>query len=298
MGDEEGAEPVFDFGAKKKSKKKTQKEKEKVEEEGGADGENVLVGVEGWAPGPVFEYSEMLNRLYEIIEAKNPSLSNKERYVLKPPQCVRVGSKRVAWVNFSEICGMMKRPVEHVVQFVLAEFGDDEEGAEPVFDFGAKKKSKKKSQKEKEKVEEEGGADGGDVLVGVEGWAPGPVFEYSEMLNRLYEIIEAKNPSLSNKERYVLKPPQCVRVGSKRVAWVNFSEICGMMKRPVEHVVQFVLAEFGTEGSIAGAATTRSEGQGQDGQLILKGRYLPKHCESLLRKYIKEYVTCEMCKSA
>jgi len=174
----------------------------------------------------------------------------------------------------------------------------DEEGAEPVFDFGAKKKSKKKSQKEKEKVEEEGGADGGDVLVGVEGWAPGPVFEYSEMLNRLYEIIEAKNPSLSNKERYILKPPQCVRVGSKKVAWVNFSEICGMMKRPVEHVVQFVLAEFGTEGSIAGAATTRSEGQGQDGQLILKGRYLPKHCESLLRKYIKEYVTCEMCKSA
>ena len=25
----------------------------------------------------------------------------------------------------------------------------------------------------------------------------------------------------------------------------------------------------------------------QDGQLVLKGRYQPKHCESLLRKYIK-----------
>eukprot|EP00913_Durusdinium_trenchii_P019672 g18493.t1 len=33
-------------------------------------------------------------------------------------------------------------------------------------------------------------------------------------------------------------------------------------------------------------------------RLVLKGRYQPKHCESLLRKYIKEYVTCEMCKSA
>merc|ERR1712187_227629 len=54
----------------------------------------------------------------------------------------------------------------------------------------------------------------------------------------------------------------------------------------------------GTEGSVAGTATTRSEGSGCDGQLILKGRYQPKHCESLLRKYIKEYVTCEMCKSA
>merc|ERR1719220_1906151 len=71
-----------------------------------------------------------------------------------------------------------------------------------------------------------------------------------------------------------------------------------MMKRPSDHVVSFVLAEFGTEGSVAGSATARAEGAGADGQLILKGRYLPKHCESLLRKYIKEYVTCEMCKSA
>merc|ERR1711957_91189 len=65
------------------------------------------------------------------------------------------------------------------------------------------------------------------------------------------------------------------------------TEICNMMNRPVEHVTTFVLAEFGTEGSIAG-----------EGQLILKGRYMAKHAESLLRKYIKEFVTCEMCKSA
>merc|ERR1711966_58901 len=60
-----------------------------------------------------------------------------------------------------------------------------------------------------------------------------------------------------------------------------------MMKRPMDHVMQFVLAEFGTEGSIT-----------ENGQLILKGRYLPKHLESLLRKYIREFVTCEMCKNA
>eukprot|EP00440_Ansanella_granifera_P043935 gb/GFBE01047610.1/.p1 GENE.gb/GFBE01047610.1/~~gb/GFBE01047610.1/.p1 ORF type:complete len:223 (+),score=70.77 gb/GFBE01047610.1/:1-669(+) len=168
---------------------------------------------------------------------------------------------------------------------------------EEVFDFGSKKK--KKSKKEKVKDDEEGNEDAAEAtLVGQDGWTQGSLYTYDELLERLYRIIEAKNPSLGTKERYVLKPPQCVRVGSKKVAWVNFSEICEMMKRPVEHVLQFVLAEFGTEGSIAGAATTRAEGQGADGQLILKGRYLPKHCESLLRKYIKEYVTCEMCKSA
>merc|ERR1712113_1179843 len=110
---------------------------------------------------------------------------------------------------------------------------------------------------------------------------------YEELLKRMYRIIEDKNPTLGTTKKYVMKPPQVIRVGSKKVGWVNFSEICNMMKRPPDHVTQFVLAEFGTEGSIAG-----------DGQLILKGRYMPKHAESLLRKYIKEFVTCEMCKSA
>nr|BAN66211.1 eukaryotic translation initiation factor 2, beta, putative [Babesia bovis] len=59
------------------------------------------------------------------------------------------------------------------------------------------------------------------------------------------------------------------------------------MGRTMDHVHQFVLAELGTEGSIAG-----------DGQLVLKGKYGPKNIESLLRKYITEYVTCSMCKSA
>merc|ERR1719422_393755 len=84
-----------------------------------------------------------------------------------------------------------------------------------------------------------------------------------------------------------MKPPQVIRVGSKKVGRINFTEICGIMKRPTEHVITFVLSEFGTEGSIAG-----------NGELILKGNYKEKHAESLLRKYIKEFVTCEMCKSA
>lgn len=172
------------------------------------------------------------------------------------------------------------------------------EEEEQVFDFGSKKKKKTKDKKEKADKDEGAKEEGEVKLQGVEGWTQGELHPYKDLLERLYKIIEEHNPEVGNKERYILKPPQVVRVGSKKVAWVNFSEICSMMKRPVDHVVQFVLAEFGTEGSVAGSATTRAEGQGQDGQLVLKGRYQPKHCESLLRKYIKEYVTCEMCKSA
>jgi len=83
------------------------------------------------------------------------------------------------------------------------------------------------------------------------------------------------------------KLPQVVRTGSKKIAWVNFTEFCNSINRPLEHVARFAISEFGTEGSIAGG-----------GQLVLKGRYLPKHVESLARKYIKEFVTCAMCHSA
>jgi len=150
------------------------------------------------------------------------------------------------------------------------------------FDFGSKKKSKKKTGEKKEKKEQPAGGE----MVSVE-WERGPLYTYDELLTRLYQIIEDKNPTLGAVKKYMLKPPTTVRVGSKKVGWVNFAEICEMMKRPTEHVMQFVLAEFGTEGSIT-----------ENGQLILKGRYLPKHLESLLRKYIREFVTCEMCKSA
>jgi len=157
------------------------------------------------------------------------------------------------------------------------------EEEEVEFDFGSKKKSKKKK---KDKDDEDKENDGEVTMTSVD-WEKGPHYSYEELLSRLYEIIESKNPSLGTTKKYVMKPPQVVRVGSKKVAWVNFTEICNLMKRSADHVTQFVLAEFGTEGSIAG-----------DGQLILRGAYKEKHAESLLRKYIKEFVTCEMCKSA
>jgi len=159
------------------------------------------------------------------------------------------------------------------------------EPEEPEFDFGKKKSSKKK--KEKKDKEAGDGSGGGGAVVGDSAWQKGDTYTYEEVLDRLFQIIEDQNPTFGTVKKYVMKPPQIVRVGSKKIGWVNFSEICEMMKRPTDHVVTFVLAEFGTEGSIGG-----------DGQLILRGRYETKHAESLLRKYIKGFVTCEMCKSA
>lgn len=47
------------------------------------------------------------------------------------------------------------------------------------------------------------------------------------------------------------------------------------MSRPPEHLLQFVLAELGTTGSIDG-----------NQRLLIRGKYVPKYVESLLRKYI------------
>ena len=86
------------------------------------------------------------------------------------------------------------------------------------------------------------------------------------------------------RERKRLKPPAVSRVGTTRTAWTNFKEICLGMKRSPDHVLSFFLAELGTTGSIDGSD-----------RLLVRGKYQPKYIESLLRKYIQEYVICAMC---
>jgi len=112
-------------------------------------------------------------------------------------------------------------------------------------------------------------------------------YTYEDMLDRVMAVLHAQNPDLIEKKRRTMKPPQLTRVGTKKTLWVNFQEICTMMQRNPQHVFQFFMAELGTEGSIDG-----------NQRLVIRGKYVPKYIESLLRKYIVSYVTCEMCRSA
>jgi translation initiation factor 2 beta subunit (eIF-2beta)/eIF-5 len=54
----------------------------------------------------------------------------------------------------------------------------------------------------------------------------------------------------------------------------------------LQHLLAFLFAELGTSGAIDG-----------NNQLIMKGRFQQKHIENVLRRYIKEYVTCHTCRS-
>lgn len=113
-------------------------------------------------------------------------------------------------------------------------------------------------------------------------------YTYDELLERVFEIILDKNPDMAagRKPKFVMRPPQVLRVGTKKTSFANFTEICKTLHRQPKHLLDFLLAELGTSGSVDG-----------NSQLIIKGRFQPKQIENVLRRYIKEYVTCHTCRS-
>ena len=58
------------------------------------------------------------------------------------------------------------------------------------------------------------------------------------------------------------------------------------LHRSQKHMQAFLLAELGTSGSVDA-----------NNQLIIKGRFQQKQIEVVLRRYIKEYVACQTCRS-
>ncbi|KAL1936613.1 hypothetical protein VTP01DRAFT_747 [Rhizomucor pusillus] len=169
--------------------------------------------------------------------------------------------------------------------------GDDEE-----LDFGAMKKKKKKKKNmaefEAELAEQEGengeekseeSAAKGDE----EAWLKSDRdYNYEELLSRVFKILRQNNPELAGeKKRYTIVPPSIHREGNKKTIFANVADICKRLHRQPEHVIQFLFAELGTNGSVDGAQ-----------RLVIKGRFQQKQIENVLRRYIVEYVTCKTCK--
>ncbi|GFS31609.1 eukaryotic translation initiation factor 2 subunit 2 [Trichonephila inaurata madagascariensis] len=113
-------------------------------------------------------------------------------------------------------------------------------------------------------------------------------YTYDELLLRVFNIMLEKNPDMvaGEKRRFIMRPPQVLRVGTKKSSFANFIEICKMVHRQPRHLQAFLLAELGTSGSVDA-----------NNQLIIKGRFQQKQIENVLRRYIKEYVTCHTCRS-
>lgn len=181
-----------------------------------------------------------------------------------------------------------------------AEEEEEEADVAAMLDLSKKKKKKPKKKKKDEKGAAEDGDDGADMseqqrmlqdedekqdatIEDVEDRKAS--YSYGELLERVVDLLQTNNPDLVEKKRTRIKPPQ-LQMSSKKTLWVNFQEICSMMQRDPQHVFSFFMAELGTEGSMDG-----------NQRLIIRGKFVSKYIESLLRKYVVEYVTCEMCRS-
>jgi len=159
-------------------------------------------------------------------------------------------------------------------------------------DFSKAKKKKKKKKDLDELVAEEE-AEQPDERESVEEtsqtWSGSDRdYTYDELLTRVFDILRDKNPDMvaGKKQKFVMRPPQVVRIGTKKTSFANFTDFCRTLHRQPKHLLDFLLAELGTSGSVDG-----------NHQLIIKGRFQQKQIENVLRRYIKEYVTCHTCRS-
>lgn len=175
------------------------------------------------------------------------------------------------------------------------EGGNAEEDYNLDVDFSSKTKKKKRRKKDLEEIladklaEDERDENNENVDENSSTWAGSDRdYTYDELLQRVFEIILDKNPDMAagRKPKFVMRPPQVLRVGTKKTSFANFTEICKTLHRQPKHLLDFLLAELGTSGSVDG-----------NSQLIIKGRFQPKQIENVLRRYIKEYVTCHTCRS-
>ena len=172
--------------------------------------------------------------------------------------------------------------------------GEDEGDAGDLeAEFG---KKKKKSGKKKKALDVEDEDEASEMVEGRDGTHTGSGtswdgttrdYHYDELLGRVFGILREKNPALSEKSKTIVKPPQVLREGTKKTVFANLMEICNGMHRAPEHVIQYLLAELGTTGTLDGQQ-----------RLVLKGRFLPKAFEGVLRHYFIDYVICNMCKSS
>jgi len=161
--------------------------------------------------------------------------------------------------------------------------------------LGEKKKAKKKDKVKFAPTEgdqaPEGVADSADGVNSERPWLNRDLdketYLYEELLERVYGIIDAKNPlGIGGPQKMTMRPPSLARVGTKKICYTNFRDTAIALKRKEEHLMCFIFAELGTTGN-----------QDAGGQLILKGKFNAKSMEKVLRQYIKDFVRCKTCTS-
>lgn len=115
-------------------------------------------------------------------------------------------------------------------------------------------------------------------------------YSYQELINRAFQFLHGKNPSLaggaSQRKKVTLQLPQVAREGTKKTVFLNFGSTCKSIHRQQDHLLAYLCAELGTNGNIQ-----------EGGRLVIKGRFSAEGIGNVLKRYMLEYVVCTSCRS-
>ncbi len=106
-------------------------------------------------------------------------------------------------------------------------------------------------------------------------------YTYMELLSRAFSLMKTREVVHVKPK---LPPPTLARSGGRRVLWTNFGKTCTLINRSEEHVKLFFTKELCTEGSVDAKHS-----------MLIKGRYTSAQIQSVLVKYIDDYVACGSC---
>jgi translation initiation factor 2 subunit 2 len=148
------------------------------------------------------------------------------------------------------------------------------------FDLSLKKKKKKKKTEEDLKETD-------DTIFNLtieENEKDEDEFSYTYLLDRIYRSLRENHPSLVSRKKIIIPAPIVLYVGSKKTMWSNFTATLQAIHRQPEHLQAYVISELNSTCSVDSNV-----------RLIIKGRFNAKHIQSILQKYITNYVSCHMC---
>lgn len=112
--------------------------------------------------------------------------------------------------------------------------------------------------------------------------------EYKILLGRFFALLHADHPELADSRKMANKriPALVLLKESKKTIFASCPKLCEYLKRSDEHVAQYLFAELGTTGNFDG---TR--------RLIIKGKFHQMQLETVIKRYMGEYVHCQTCKT-
>jgi len=107
-------------------------------------------------------------------------------------------------------------------------------------------------------------------------------YTYEEMLSRALSQITVKP---SKWERFEIPKSQILTIGNRTII-SNFKEIADVLNRSPEHLLNFILHELATAGSL------------EESRAILHGKHAKSSIDSLIGRYAKIYVICPVCRKS